>query len=255
MENCLNCGTKLRGKFCHNCGQEKITKKITLSSVTREFLRNSLHWESTIINTYKELFKHPGIFIRNYLAGKRKDFTKPISFYLIILAAYVILFHLLNDNFLEPIARAKIAAGESDIIFGSVSAHEFQIILSKYLNYIAFIAPLLLAAIIMLIFRNNKNDEGEKYSYAEYLIFCFYTQGAGLAISCVFILLSMLNISIWNYSIIAGFTYSIFSMVQFTKSKSAAGILKSILTLILSTALYFLVIFLIVLAYISVTHK
>lgn len=256
MEICLNCGTKLRGKYCHHCGQEKITRKFTVPSIVKEFLRNSLHWESTLAKTYKELFTHPGIFIRNYIAGKRKNYSKPVSFYIIILTAYVVLFHLLNENYLEPLAKANmIASGESDIIFGPVTSHEFIFIFSKYINYIAFIAPLILAAITMLIFRNNRNDEGEKYSYAEYLIFAFYTQSACLIISSVFILISMIYISIWNYNVPAVSLFSVYSITQFTKSKLLPGIIKSFLTILITDLLYLCIIFIFVFGYISIFHN
>ena len=126
MENCLNCRTEILGKYCHNCGQEKISKRMSVKSLFHDFIHSTFHWESTLIFTIKELFVSPGKFIKNFISGKRKPYTKPVSFFILIVTVFVILFHLFSDNFIAFVNQALMGDNADKYHPEGVSITEMQ---------------------------------------------------------------------------------------------------------------------------------
>ena len=68
--SCLNCGNLFTGAYCNVCGQSADVEPYSYKSLLREF--NHQIRKIDIVATFatsRDLFKRPGEFIRNYLAG------------------------------------------------------------------------------------------------------------------------------------------------------------------------------------------
>jgi hypothetical protein len=93
---CLNCGTALTDKYCPHCGQKSTVDRISWHHIVEEVLHFFTHLEQGFIATTRMLITRPGLLNKSYLDGKRKSFHKPISFLLIWIAIYLIIFNLVN---------------------------------------------------------------------------------------------------------------------------------------------------------------
>ncbi len=89
--NCKHCGEIVSGKFCSECGQNIKVGKITFGSLLNELSENVFQVNKGFFYTLKEMFLRPGLFIRNYLTGKRKDHFKPIAYVLILSTLYLLI--------------------------------------------------------------------------------------------------------------------------------------------------------------------
>lgn len=69
---CLNCGTALVGAYCHACGQEAGTGRVTWGTLLRENYRALLRLDSEILRAARALTNDPGGFCRQYLEGRRR---------------------------------------------------------------------------------------------------------------------------------------------------------------------------------------
>ncbi|MES2754287.1 MAG: DUF3667 domain-containing protein [Pseudomonadota bacterium] len=78
---CLNCGTALRGGFCHACGQNAHVHR-TLGSILHDLLHGVFHFEGKIWRTLPMLVLHPGALTRRYIAGERARFVSPLALFL-----------------------------------------------------------------------------------------------------------------------------------------------------------------------------
>lgn len=78
---CLNCGTRLSGDFCHQCGQTAHIHR-TLASIGHDLLHGVLHFEGKIWATLPMLFTRPGQLTRRYIAGERARFVSPLALFL-----------------------------------------------------------------------------------------------------------------------------------------------------------------------------
>jgi hypothetical protein len=79
--NCLNCGTRLTGPYCHQCGQHAHVHR-TLGAFFHDFAHGVLHFEGKIWRTVPLLAWKPGELTRGYIDGQRARFVSPIALFL-----------------------------------------------------------------------------------------------------------------------------------------------------------------------------
>ena len=79
--NCLNCGARLEGPYCHECGQHAHVHR-TLSAFFHDFAHGVLHFEGKIFRTLPLLAWKPGELTRRYIDGQRARFVSPIALFL-----------------------------------------------------------------------------------------------------------------------------------------------------------------------------
>ena len=80
MTQCKNCAAEFDSKFCPDCGQKAKTGRITINQVVKDLQNQVVHVEQGFLFTVRELALHPGIMVRDYLAGKRVKHVKPVKF-------------------------------------------------------------------------------------------------------------------------------------------------------------------------------
>jgi hypothetical protein len=90
--NCLNCGTTLEGKFCHNCGQENLQIKESFGHMLNHAISDYFHFDHQFFHTLKPLFFKPGLLTNEYMAGKRVQYLHPIKMYIFVSIVYFLIF-------------------------------------------------------------------------------------------------------------------------------------------------------------------
>lgn len=89
--DCLNCGTILKGKFCHNCGQENLQMKESFGHMMNHAISDYFHFDDQFFSTIKPLFFKPGFLSIEYLAGRRARYLHPVKMYIFISLIYFVL--------------------------------------------------------------------------------------------------------------------------------------------------------------------
>lgn len=88
---CANCGAKLKGDFCHKCGEKHLERgDFALSKFLADALKSLTHLDSKLLRSLAWLVARPGFLTAEYLRGKRKPYLKPLALFLIINALYFI---------------------------------------------------------------------------------------------------------------------------------------------------------------------
>ncbi len=82
--NCLNCGTRLRGQYCGNCGQRASNRLISLWELLREAFGDLLEIDSRVWRTLVPLLIRPGQLTHDYLQGRRARYMPPFRTYLVL---------------------------------------------------------------------------------------------------------------------------------------------------------------------------
>ncbi|MEO7315883.1 MAG: DUF3667 domain-containing protein [Ginsengibacter sp.] len=80
--NCLNCNTKVVGRFCHHCGQENVEVKESAIEFIVHFVNDITHFDGKFFTTLKDLLFKPGFLSREYMNGRRQRYLNPIRMYL-----------------------------------------------------------------------------------------------------------------------------------------------------------------------------
>jgi hypothetical protein len=83
FEYCSNCGAKLAGLYCHQCGQSSKSMIKFFGEVVKELLDDSIGYDSRIKHSIMPLLCKPGRITLDYINGKRFYYVLPFRLYLI----------------------------------------------------------------------------------------------------------------------------------------------------------------------------
>ena len=97
-ENCLNCGTGLKGPFCYFCGQPDRNFMRFFPVLLRDLMEDLLDLDSRFIRTMKPLLFKPGRLTRDYMEGRRFRYAPPMRLYIFSSIVFFLLAALLSTN-------------------------------------------------------------------------------------------------------------------------------------------------------------
>ncbi|TSD66890.1 DUF3667 domain-containing protein [Inquilinus sp. KBS0705] len=104
-DDCLNCGTLLEGKYCHNCGQENLQIKESFGHMVNHAVSDYFHFDHQFFHTLKPLLFKPGQLTNEYIAGRRMQYLHPVKMYIFISLVFFFLYFQNNKH--EPIEVNK----------------------------------------------------------------------------------------------------------------------------------------------------
>lgn len=86
---CSNCGAAMEGRYCHACGQKRITAgERGLGHLIGEGLRQVTELDGKLLRTLRLLLFKPGMLSREYLDDRRARYATPISLFLLANVLY-----------------------------------------------------------------------------------------------------------------------------------------------------------------------
>lgn len=232
---CRNCHNSLNkdDKFCSKCGQNTDTHKINLHYVIHELIHGILHLDGGILYTTKALFTKPGIMIREYLEGKRKNHFSPII-YIVILSTIMslVMHYVYDDKYIEfSLGDTGKQSEVKDNIF-RVFSPVFTWV-SKHFTLIYLIQIPLMAFSFYIPFKKMS-----KYSYFEWLLIISFCIIQLMLITITFQLLNRLMPGIIFFSnlfVFSALTWTILQLFsRFDLGKVIMNYVLSLLILFLS---------------------
>lgn len=90
-ETCLNCGTRLSGQYCGNCGQRAASRLISIWELLRDAFGDLFELDSRLWHTLIPLMTRPGKLTRDYLLGRRARYMPPFRMYLVLSIVFFLL--------------------------------------------------------------------------------------------------------------------------------------------------------------------
>ena len=85
---CLNCGARLTGAFCAECGQKVLRTNPTVMDVARAVAEELTDLDGKFPRSMQALLTKPGLLTEDWLAGRRARWWSPVRLYLVISALY-----------------------------------------------------------------------------------------------------------------------------------------------------------------------
>ncbi len=82
--HCQNCGSELKGLYCHHCGQHDFDPNSSFGHTLHEFLESFFHWDGKFFRGIFDLLFRPGYLTVAYNAGKRASQIPPLRFYIFV---------------------------------------------------------------------------------------------------------------------------------------------------------------------------
>lgn len=100
---CANCGTALKGDYCHACGQHGHLHRSMLH-IVEEFFHGILHFDSKAWRTLPMLMFRPGKLTYDYVHGHRARYVTPMAMFLFTVFMMFMVFSLLGGAAKVPVA-------------------------------------------------------------------------------------------------------------------------------------------------------
>lgn len=129
---CQSCGAQLTGKFCEQCGEQRITTHdYSIVHFFEHALETFTHFDYRSLRALKVLFTQPGELTRAYLRGKRKAFVGPIQMFVIVNVVYAFIggttfkTPLKTQEHDKPFPEMKSAMVARAIEHGNLTREEF----------------------------------------------------------------------------------------------------------------------------------
>lgn len=95
---CSNCGTPLKGRICHSCGQNSDSFHRPVWSLLWEVLDGLIGLDGRLWRTLPALMFRPGYLTRKYLEGVRARYVQPFRLYLFASVIFFLLFSFGNPG-------------------------------------------------------------------------------------------------------------------------------------------------------------
>ena len=184
MADCANCGAVLGGPYCSHCGQEDGPLRPSIHEFVREFGNEHFGLDSKIGHTLRALLT-PGALTREYLAGRRVRYVRPLRLYISISVIFFLILAVrgrdagvmkLNfgpttataarneswfDQLMERKAAKMRAEGPDEAVNG------FSERFTHWLGHGMFLLVPVFAAIVGLLVRGN-------HTYGEHFVFALH---------------------------------------------------------------------------------
>jgi hypothetical protein len=93
--DCQNCGAKLSGPFCAQCGQHAYPRR-KLIHVIGELMHGLFYLETKTWRTLPMVLVRPGTLTRNYVYGKRARYLSPLTMFLFSIFLMFFAFSTIN---------------------------------------------------------------------------------------------------------------------------------------------------------------
>lgn len=101
--NCLNCGADVKGKFCHECGQENLDVHENFFHMVGHFLADYFHYDSKFLRSVVPLFTKPGFLTKEYWDGKRVHYIHPLRLFFFVTILFVIASSVFYGHYADKI--------------------------------------------------------------------------------------------------------------------------------------------------------
>lgn len=97
--DCLNCGTRYRGRHCPLCGQPAVVKRLSTRGLFPNLLVSVLGGDNAFFNTCLNLCYRPGYMVRDYICGSRARYFQPIRMLVCLVAVFALVSFVFDSNY------------------------------------------------------------------------------------------------------------------------------------------------------------
>lgn len=225
---CKNCSKEVNSKFCPDCGQPTILKRIDGKYIIHE-IEHVLHFERGILYTIRELTIKPGQNIRKYLSENRSRLVKPFIFIIITSLIYTILNNLFQIE--DGYVKFNEAKGEIPSAIGSIVKW-----VQEHYGYANIMIGVFIALWLKLFFRKFN------YNFYEILIMLCFIMGMGMLIFSIFVIIQgVTHLNVMSIAGVIGIIYCVWAIGQFFDHKKITSYIKALSAYILGMITFWII--------------
>jgi hypothetical protein len=104
---CLSCGAAIAGAYCATCGQKNDDMRRSSFVLFKDFLKDTLSFDSRMWRTLALMAVAPGTVPTNYSHGRRSRYTPPVRLFLVVSFLFFLVLGLTHTMFVAVDVVAK----------------------------------------------------------------------------------------------------------------------------------------------------
>jgi len=241
--NCKNCKTPLQGRYCFECGQRVITKRMTVRNLISFVFHAITNVEKGLWFTLRGLLKNPGKVIKEYIGGRTQPYYHPLRLAFVMGTFSIFLFLAFNNFENTQEAYQDLLSPNA-----AVEAQEFQTKFQERIKpFMNFIPILLIPFYAMISYRFFRK---QSFNLAEHMVIHAYNYGIITAVSFPLMILYTRVIPI-TFAPLFGWSINAIALMiifrQLFGGSWQGNAFKGLLTTLLGYALFFMAFMLITL--------
>ena len=164
---CKNCGAECNTAYCGKCGQSMSVSRLETKSFLLDMVSGLLRINRGFLFTAKHLLFHPWKVIREYIKGKRVNYTSPVNMLVILCFLGTLVGGLF---FSEPTNTSNVLDVSNGSVWYKIGASIGGFFKNNSIaQNLTIYLPVLLA--IPIVYRNKG---GRRYTLAEYVVAMIY---------------------------------------------------------------------------------
>lgn len=228
---CLNCGHEHEAKYCPECGQPAVVRRLTFGNLVQDVQERFLGVDNLFMRTFVDLWKQPGKVARTYFAGNRRKYIGPGGYLLLMLSLMLLIYDMASVDaakFYNQVA-ADINADTEISSRQAMVQQKIANFVNTHMRLINFALLPFYALLSMLFFRKHQ------LNFVEHMALYAYSQAQPLWISIVGgVLFAATGINIASALMFISFGYAAWLFADFfDRDNTPMVLLKSLLIQVL----------------------
>lgn len=201
-KTCLNCQNPLQPThlFCCQCGQQATVHRLSSHDISHGLFHYFLHADRSVFGLLKGLATRPGVVAYDYIAGRRKHWFNPYTFFLLCVSIFVLIY-VAFGSFELPLQKINnayyntlSAAAKQQYLDQLTRSTQVQIFSRKHSNLLSLMSIPFVGFVLWMVLRKKG------LNYFETITALMYFRGfTTLAISLLFA--PLLGFFVRNFSI------------------------------------------------------
>ncbi len=184
---CRNCGHKLRGRYCHECSQDREEGSPSVREWLFETFAEFTSLEGRSVRTVGKLLTRPGELTVAWKEGKRVQYTRPLRLVLFSLVLLLLVRSILGSGrgFLASVVLGILegAVGDGGEVDEAAVLHET----GRILRWFTIALVPIVAAVVSQFFRRR--------TFSEHLVFTLHIVGFALIMRTLFSFVELIIVS------------------------------------------------------------
>lgn len=95
---CKNCGTKLEGMYCYQCGQYALDPRQPFWKYFKQYFENVYQYDSKMWRTLWLMFTRPGLLTCEFNAGRINSYMHPFRLYMCVSVVFFTVIFMLTSE-------------------------------------------------------------------------------------------------------------------------------------------------------------
>ncbi len=104
-EVCPECQVEVTGRFCANCGQKQLSHRLNFYELLCDLVSRVTSFERGLLFTFWQMCLRPGTVAQQYVLGRQKSYTNPLTYFFLSVAAQLAAIWLLETPMREGLAK------------------------------------------------------------------------------------------------------------------------------------------------------